>query len=457
MSIKDVSAIFNNNCNYKNINKISPVKMRQRKDGLKLLDALNYRFLYTFLGTTQESVSSKINFKNDTSFDRQTYNAKEGNIPTSIYSDILRDIKFNHDSQFKSEKIQILSADGTYNRDSNYNEIMNMGLYDVTNDIPVSLESFGKEGKNNEIRSIKKIISREPVQFASVIIVVDRAYFCYKLIKYLVNNNIKFVIRVKGEASNLLNPTAVPKSDTNYKDIQYLHDKIRIVKCESIYDKTVHTRDPKKKYKRNVKLKQTILTVKNDCVLVTNLLDDELYSDAHCLELYKSRWDVEVFFKLVKETYKFSYLTENDSDANKKTYLCIMAIELIMKIIIKLYLKMNNKVMNDCKVNHSNLAKGLIDTFLINLIYNDYSDDQFLQFCKAYIKFFKITKDRIYPRVSKKPFTKWYIKQYSISAEINKIIKAIETNCFDKLNKNLRSKANKILKINNIDCSNYKT
>ena len=91
-----------------------------------------------------------------------------------------------------------------------------------------------------------------------------------------------------------------------------------IVKCESVYDKTIHIRDPKKKYKRNVKLEQTVLTVKNDCVLVTNLLDDELYSDAHCLELYKSRWDVEVFFKLVKETYKFSYLTENDSDANNK-------------------------------------------------------------------------------------------------------------------------------------------
>lgn len=56
----------------------------------------------------------------------------------------------------KEINTQIYSTYGTYDRSSNYDEIMNMGLYDVTNETHVNLESFEKAGKNNEIRAIKK-------------------------------------------------------------------------------------------------------------------------------------------------------------------------------------------------------------------------------------------------------------------------------------------------------------
>lgn len=140
-----------------------------------------------------------------------------------------------------------------------------------------------------------------------------------------------------------------------------------------------------------------------------------------------------------------------------KAYLCIMTLEILIKIIVEMYLEQQQKTMSNCKFNHSNLSKGLKNDLITDLIYNKISDESFLHFCKSYIKFNPIKKDRSFPRVSRRPFTKWYVKNYSGMAEYNKIINAIKSNCLDKLHKNLKSKAKRILKIDGIDCTSFIT
>ncbi len=62
------------------------------------------------------------------------------------------------------------------------------------------------------------------------------------------------------------------------------------------------------KHKRNVnKSDKHVLTIKNDCTLITNL-GRITYDDDTCLNLYKSRWDIETFFGFIKKNYKFSAL-----------------------------------------------------------------------------------------------------------------------------------------------------
>ena len=65
-------------------------------------------------------------------------------------------------------------------------------------------------------------------------------------------------------------------------------------------------------------------------------------------------------------------------------------------------------------------------------------------FIKNYVKIIKNKKNRHFPRTSKTPFTKWYLKGYSASTTIIRILEAITTNTVDKLNKNLKLKASKI-------------
>lgn len=457
MSVEDISYIFSNNCNYNNIKKNSSVKMRDIKNGIKLLDALSYRYIYAFKNITKVMSASTLNYRNNEEFDRQTYDSKEGNIPTFVYSDIFNDLCYNYNNNYVDSETVVLGIDGTYNRDVNFDEILNMGLYDITNSIPVGLESFGKNHKNDEKQVIIDIISRDPSKFSSAILVADRAYYSYDVLKYLIDNDIKFIIRIREDAIFLNGKLDHPKNKSNSSAI-YLRDKIRIISCNAIREKIIYPRDPNKKYKRNVKkTNKMTLTIRDNCHLITNLLDEELYDDATCLKLYKSRWDIEVFFRFIKHTYKFSKLTEKKKNAKLKSYFCILAIEMVIKIIIKKYLLSQQKTMTNCKFNHSNIVKGITDFFLMDLISGNVSHDDFLRFCKSYIHFVKIKNDRKYPHISKMPFSKWYVKQYSDNANLIKIVNAIKNNCLDKLNKNEKAEANRILKIDGVDCADFIT
>jgi hypothetical protein len=68
-------------------------------------------------------------------------------------------------------------------------------------------------------------------------------------------------------------------------------------------------------------------------------------------------------------------------------------------------------------------------------------------FYKNYIKIYTNKKGRHFPRTSKVPFTKWYVKGYSIFSQKLKIICAILDGTINSLNKNLKVKAGKFLSI----------
>jgi hypothetical protein len=77
----------------------------------------------------------------------------------------------------------------------------------------------------------------------------------------------------------------------------------------------------------------------------------------------------------------------------------------------------------------------LIDTILGRLTKNKIDD-----FIKYDIKTSTNLKNRSFPRISLRPFTKWYIKNYSINSDYTKIIKAIINKEPKDLNKNLKIK-----------------
>ena len=72
------------------------------------------------------------------------------------------------------------------------------------------------------------------------------------------------------------------------------------------------------------------------------------------------------------------------------------------------------------------------------------------KFCKSYIKVIQNKKNRSFPRTSKTPFTKWYIKGYSNQTKYMTIIDAIINNTVDELNKNLKTIAKRIISIDGI-------
>lgn len=462
MSINDVNNIFKKICNYKFINANRDTNMRNSK-GTNLLDAISYRYKYTAINKTKESVRSDLiyNNQNSSTSKRQSFDRKESNIPSAVYSSIFNELSAFYNDKFgKTDKLKVFAIDGSYNTDTNYDKIMNMGVFDVTNAIPIALESFGKKGKNNEIACFKSVFLKDPSIFKSCILVADRAYFSYNFIRFLTDYNVKYIIRVQGEANNLDHNTILKKG-RNYNDIMYLRDKVRVIKYNSTFTKTVYTLNPDTKNRKNAKkhIKHE-LTIKNDCFLVTNLLDINKYSDACCLDIYRSRWDIEVFFRYIKEKTKFAKLREDDEISNLKSYYCIITIELMVKIIIELYLnaQVNKNAIVDMQIKKNNIVDGIYDHFLNDLLNDKITEDKFIHFCKSYIVLYKTPKaNRTYPRVSKLPYTKWYTKKHARMSEIKKIIIALKENDLSSLNKKLRSEANLILSINSVKCSNMVT
>ena len=232
---------------------------------------------------------------------------------------------------------------------------------------------------------------------------------------------------------------------TYHKSIKTnVKNKVKTIIYDNIIKKTVYPNNSKK----NNKILH--LNIKNNCNIVTNLMDAEQYSKNKILELYRSRWNIEVFFKYIKGHFKFQDLTEKSIIKNKKMYVCELIIIYISKIIEKYYLaKFPSKIKstNDniyCKINGSNLIEGIFSILLNKLINNKLNSQKMDKFCDIYIKIIYNKKDRTFCRVSKTPFKKWYIKGYSEQTKYFRICNAIINNTINDLNKNVKTIAKKV-------------
>jgi len=450
MSISEISKIIKEECSYKKINSNSKCQMRNRKDGIQLMDALWYRFQYADKNMTKDRAVAKMNIMNGTTFSRQSFDSKEQNIPLDIYMAILKRIINHYNDKYNdaNEDIKVIAIDGTYNNDIHMNEMLNMGFYDITNGIPVNIVNYGKQNKNREVSSAINHINKNMATFKNTIIVADRAYFSYDFLKFLIDNGIQFIIRARGDAKNLDPTTTIRRSMAKYGIINDIKHSIRIVKLDNIMKKTVYASNSKKSMKTHQ------LEVQNDCVLITNIPMDESYTDAKILELYRSRWDIEVFFKYLKSNFKFQHIMETEVANYKKMYVCEMIITYITRIVEKHYrerVTLKNKPGTSYKVNMSNMVSGMFDFMIHNIIYDKLTDQLLDQFCSNYIIIVRNRLNRSFPRTSKKPFTKWYIKGYSNQTRFMRIVEAVINNTVDELNKNDKMIARKIKKIDGVE------
>jgi len=293
----------------------------------------------------------------------------------------------------------------------------------------------------------------------------DRLYFNYELLKFFIDNKLKFIVRIKGSGDNLDINKPLKKSTPKYDTIQKIRSKIRIVKCDKSYPLSVATS------KKKMKIDTDNVYLRSDCMIVTNLTNDKIYTDELLLDYYNKRWDIEVFFKLIKNNFKFQGLTEKSEDNNLKMYYCDLIMTLLMKAINMYYIdynkknnnkknnnkknnnkKNNNKKNNNknddtdiiIKINNSNTIDSIFNHLLDKIIYNKLNKELLDVFCRRDIKIVRNKKGRSFPRISKTPYTKWNIKGYSNLALYKKILKAIKEKDISKLNKNLKTLAKRI-------------
>lgn len=104
--------------------------------------------------------------------------------------------------------------------------------------------------------------------------------------------------------------------------------------------------------------------------------------------------------------------------------------------------KLSHKIL--IKPNHSLFLRGIYDQ-IIRKILNGTLTNEFLKvFGKNYVRIQYYKKNRMFPRSSKTAYTKWYNKGYGAACAIKKILIAILNDEVDGLDKNKKSRSQKI-------------
>jgi len=157
-----------------------------------------------------------------------------------------------------------------------------------------------------------------------------RGYFDCKLFKQRVDDENWFVCRIKDNTLyEVMSERELPDDDDQHV---LLDEEIRL------------TGKPAKETGMNhVRLRRIVAYIEKDnrtVVLITNNMD---WKASTIAELYKRRWEIEVFFKLIKQNLQVKTFLGTSENACKSqiwiALICYLLIEIIRRVI--------------CKTNHS--------------------------------------------------------------------------------------------------------
>jgi hypothetical protein len=503
--IKKLNCFFKTNI-FDIYKKYKSKKSRERK--IKINDMLKFLFLYSDKGTTKDIAADKTKCASRTAF-----NNKLKIIDIAVFEEIFSELVklkkdlINNDNELSklnnilNNKIEIFnkdtlpydicSADGTCNdeiKDGALFTNSNVHIYNNTKQEPFCIinndnkfnifdnNKNNKSNKNKEVAELLKFISsKSDAELNNIILILDRAYSTYDLILQLNKRNIKYIIRLK-ENLDILKEDI--KISTNSKKIRTILNEPNV----KIIKNTVETEN---EFIISVKDVKTLKTT-NNYYLITNLGDAKDFNDNLIIELYRYRWEVEVYFKKIKELFKYRTFYLNDKDEIFKMKLISNIIFILVKLLILVSLKndydnsikkinkfvtkrlpkldlrkkKDKNIYNDYKksktyeakvtINFNHFYKKFSDDVLVNLIDGNLSDNHIKILNKA-VKVNKDKPNRKYKRKSLIPFTKWYVKMYHKIYQDKKIYEAIISGTTDKLNKNLKLKADQILRDLNND------
>lgn len=185
------------------------LNIKTRKRDISFIDALLYKFNYSIPKETKESIVSSYNYDNKMTLSQPCFEQKEKKISLSFYNKLFYDVSslYKRLMNVDLNKPIIFSSDGTFNNINSLNKkdnletALNMGFYDITNDLPLELNIEGIKNKNNELHLLKKYLKNSKIPLNSIL-VLDRAYCSYEFIDFLIKTKYNFIIRFRNNCKN---------------------------------------------------------------------------------------------------------------------------------------------------------------------------------------------------------------------------------------------------------------
>jgi hypothetical protein len=161
---------------------------------------------------------------------------------------------------------------------------------------------------------------------ADTIVVDDRGYFDFKLFMQRITDKNHFVTRIK---DNTVYESVTEKELTDKNSDAIIKDEVILLAGKAAVQAGLN----------EIPLRRVAVYIEKDdrtVILITNQLD---WSADTIAELYKRRWNIEVFFKLIKQNLQIKTFVGTNANACKsQLYVgltCYFLLELIRKVISK--------------------------------------------------------------------------------------------------------------------------
>lgn len=128
-----------------------------------------------------------------------------------------------------------------------------------------------------------------------------------------------------------------------------------------------------------------------------------------CKKAYKSRWNIEINFKLLKANLNLDNLKTKKQDKINKELKSIDIVNFIFNYILKIY---NKETKNNKKINKELFIKNFYEHLLYKLIKGKLTKKSLSLLLEIIIVFYYESKKKKtqYPRKAIMPYKKWHKK-----------------------------------------------
>lgn len=257
---------------------------------------------------------------------------------------------------------------GTFNNNKQTNDVV-LGrvsiMYDVLNEIVL-------DGKLCHFKNGEVSLSRQHMLLAKEndIIIMDRAYPCFESMHLMKKRKIHFIFRSKTNFSNQVIKfyesdkndeivTVKPNKNDSFKNLPYNKD-------ETI----------------EVRMIKVLLPSNEVEILLTSLLNQELYPPSEFGALYYQRWGVETYYNRFKNIIGVENFSGTSNQFIQQEFNCALYMGNMQSILTKDAQDEANEKYKDrkyeYKINNS-LSLSFIRNRLIELFTNDKNSEQILE------------------------------------------------------------------------------
>ena len=222
--------------------------------------------------------------------------------------------------------------------------------------LPCSVETYSQQKHLNECLTIPDVIRKEAKRGKGNIYVFDRGVNSRDVFEDFQGKGIEFVTR--------LNPGAAYQSLLVNDSQERMLGNLKLIKDEVVL---LYTYGKSKKKQPTENSYRLITTENKDgeiLLFLTNIFD---FPSEQITDFYRRRWDIEVFFRFIKQELSFSHFMSTNQNGIK----IILYMTLILSMLLLIYKRLNNIGFKTAKRRFSIELDELLITLIVRFCGGD--------------------------------------------------------------------------------------